>query len=169
MAEMTVRLVDAAHTRELRRSVLRPHFAPDDEMPGDEHADALHVAAFAGSSLASACLIFPEPCPWQPGRPAWRLRSMATDPAARGTGAGTAVARLAAETAKDRGAELLWCEARESAVSFYLRCGWQLHGERFSTGYGPHRYMWLELLDGDAPLDDPELDHPELDDPELDN
>lgn len=70
---------------------------------------------------------------------------MATDPAARGTGAGTVVVRAAAEEVRKRAAEVLWCEARESAVGFYLHCGWLLHGERFSTDYGPHRYMWLDL------------------------
>jgi len=70
---------------------------------------------------------------------------MATDPAARGTGTGRAVLAAAAETARDHGAELLWCEAREPAVGFYQRCGWQVHGERFSKELEPHRYMWIEL------------------------
>lgn len=145
MAELSARVVDPDLTRQLRRTVLRPRFSPDQPLPGDDQPGAVHLGVFDGSSLVSACLIFPQACEWQPGRPAWRLRSMATDPAARGTGAGTAVARAAAEVARERGGELLWCEARESAVGFYLRCGWQLHGQRFSTDYGPHRYMWLPL------------------------
>ncbi len=145
MAELSVRVVEPGVTRQLRRSVLRPTFLPGQPLPGDDLPDAVHLGAFDGSSLVSACLIFPQACAWQPGRPAWRLRGMATDPAARGTGAGTAVADAAAEVARERGAELLWCEAREPAVSFYQRRGWQLHGERFATDYGPHRYMWIEL------------------------
>ena len=145
MTELTVRVIDGAQGRELRRTVLRPHLAPDAFLPGDDKPSAIHLAAFAGSSLVSTCLIFQEPCSWQPGRPAWRLRSMATDPAARGTGAGRAVLAAAADSARDHHAELLWCEAREAAVGFYQRCGWQLHGERFDKELDPHRHMWVEL------------------------
>jgi GNAT superfamily N-acetyltransferase len=145
MTELTVRVIDGNQGRELRRTVLRPQLAPQAFLPGDDLPNAIHLAAFDGSSLISTCLIFPEPCSWQSGRPAWRLRSMATDPAARGTGAGRAVLAAAAETARDQGAELLWCEAREPAVGFYQRCGWQLHGERFSKELEAHRYMWIEL------------------------
>jgi GNAT superfamily N-acetyltransferase len=145
MAELTVRTVEAAHSRELRRSVLRPKFAPGSMLPGDDEPGSVHLAAFDGSTLVSACAVFPQSCAWQPGRPAWRLRSMATDPAARSTGAGRAVLAAAAEAARDHGAELLWCEAREPAVGFYQRCGWQLHGERFSKELEPQRYMWIEL------------------------
>lgn len=144
MTERTVRVIDGNQGRELRRSVLRPHLDPQAFLPGDDLSDAIHLGAFDGSSLVSTCFIFPESCSWQPGRPAWRLRSMATDPAARGTGAGRSVLLAATGIARDHGAELLWCEAREPAVGFYQRCGWQLHGERF-VKVEPHRYMWIEL------------------------
>jgi len=146
MAELTVRLIDAGQSRELRRAALRPHLEPGTALTGDDLPGALHLAAFDGSSLVSACMILPQPCEWQPGRPAWRLRSMATEPAVRRTGAGAAVLRAAAEVARDRDAELLWCRARQPAIGFYQRCGWQLHGEPFTTEYGPHRYMWLDLV-----------------------
>ena len=146
MTELTVRTVDGRQSRELRRSVLRPQFSPEAALPGDDLPYTIHLAAFDGSSLVSACMILPQPCEWQPGRPAWRLRSMATEPAVRRTGAGAAVVRAAAEVARDRGAELLWCRARQPAIGFYQRCGWQLHGEPFTTEYGPHRYMWLDLV-----------------------
>ena len=145
MTELTVLAVDGRQSRELRRTVLRPHLAAEAFLPGDDLPQAIHLGAFDGPSLVSTCLVFAETCRWQPTRPAWRLRSMATDPAARGTGAGRAVLRAAAATARQHGAELLWCEAREDAVGFYQRCGWQLHGERFTTDFGPHRYMWIDL------------------------
>jgi len=145
MIGISTRVVEVAASRELRRSVLRPAFPVGSVLPGDDQAAVVSIAGYAGESLLSACLIFPERCWWLPEQPGWRLRSMATEPAARGTGAGTAVVRAAAAHARDQGAEVLWCEARESAVGFYLRNGWQLHGERFSTGYGPHRYMWTDL------------------------
>lgn len=125
--------------------MLRPQLPVGAPMPGDDLAGVVHLGAFSGSTLASACLIFPEECPWRPGEPAWRLRSMASAPELRGHGFGALVLAEAARTAQDRSAEILWCLARESAVGFYLRYGWQAHGELFDTDLGPHQRMWLDL------------------------
>ncbi|MEO6701817.1 MAG: GNAT family N-acetyltransferase [Jatrophihabitantaceae bacterium] len=151
MPAITVRLVEAEITRELRRSVLRPGLSVDAPLPGDDEVGVLQLAAFAGlpgdgdGDPVSACLLFPEPCPWQPGRPAWRLRSMATDPAWRGRGAGREIIREARQIAIAAGMELIWCLARQSAIDFYRSQGWQEFGELFDTDLGPHRRMWCEL------------------------
>jgi GNAT superfamily N-acetyltransferase len=123
-------------------------------MPGDELTDAIHLGAYVGTELASACLVMPEPCPWlaeldQPVASqisiTWRLRGMATEPRYRGTGAGTAILVLAAETAQASGADTLWCLAREPAIGFYERNGWLAHGLVFDTEIGPHLRMWRPL------------------------
>lgn len=145
MGERTVRVIDRLESVELRRSVLRPLLPPGSVMPGDEVSDAVHIGAFQGSTLVSTCLIFPESCPWRPGEPAWRLRSMATDPAVRGDGFGALVVAEAARIARQNGADVLWCQAREAAIGFYARQGWQRHGELFDTDFGPHSEMALSL------------------------
>ena len=122
---MRVAEVDGATTRELRRVVLRPHLAPGATLPGDDRADVVHVAAVDDDGrLLGACLVFPEPCPWRPERPAWILRSMAVDPAVRGGGIGRAVLAGAVDLARSGGAALLWCHARETAVGFWHANGW---------------------------------------------
>jgi len=145
MTDPLVRIADPQETVELRRSVLRPNLAPGSTMPGDEVTDAVHIGAFAGSSLVSTCLVFAEACPWLPDRPAWRLRSMATDPDRRGGGFGARVLAGAERISQRHGAELIWCLARISAAGFYGRAGWIEHGEIFPTDYGPHVRMWKEL------------------------
>lgn len=145
MAEASARMIDPLESMELRRSVLRPNLAPGSALPGDDMFGVVHLGAFDGSTLASACLVFPEPCPWQPRRTAWRLRSMATDPDRRGAGFGALVLAEAERTARSRSAEILWCLARDSAVGFYQRHGWISYGPVFDTDLGPHQRMWVDL------------------------
>ena len=151
MPQWNVEVIPGQLSRELRRSVLRPHYAVDALLPGDNLPEAVHLGAFAVDGedrvLASACLIFPEPCPWLPDATAWQLRSMATDPAWRGTGAGSQILRAAKQISAEAGATVLWCQAREPAIPFYRRNGFAEFGELFDTELGPHRRMWIELTD----------------------
>lgn len=145
MPELTAAVIDAETSRELRRSVLRPGLPVGSTLPGDTDPGVVHLGAFAGSRLVSACLIFPEPCEWRPGDHAWRLRGMATDPGHRGGGAGSALLAEAGRVARADSATILWCLARETAIGFYARNGWQENGKLFDTELGPHLRMWLEL------------------------
>ncbi|MGX7678101.1 GNAT family N-acetyltransferase [Jatrophihabitans sp. DSM 45814] len=144
-AAIVARIIDADTSRELRRAVLRPKLAVGAELPGDHEPGVVHVGSFSGGQLLSACLIFPAVCPWRPELPAWQLRGMATEPAAQGRGAGTAVVVEAHLVAARNGAKLLWCLARATAVSFYERNGWTVVGDEFEAIGIPHRNMERDL------------------------
>jgi len=146
---LRVRQIQAAESRELRRSVLRPGLPSGAEQPGEDQPAVVHLGAYDGKALLSTCLIFPEPCPWLPGERAWRLRGMATDPQRRGCGAGSAIVREARRIAIADGATVLWCQARVTAVGFYLRHGWTAFQTVFDTDLGPHQRMWLRLAETD--------------------
>ena len=97
---------------------------------------ALHLAARddAGRVIGSMHLA-PRACPWRPdARAAWQLRTMATDPAARGTGAGIALVEDGLERLRAAGADLVWCNARATAEGFYLRLGFATVSEPFVEG-----------------------------------
>jgi GNAT superfamily N-acetyltransferase len=146
---MQVGVVDPAATRELRRSVLRPHLAPGDPMPGDELAVAVHIAACDDDgTVVGTCFVFPEPVPWLPGAgDAWHLRQMATLPGRRGQGVGTQVLDAALDHVAKFGAAVVWCHAREQAVPFYSRHGFRRHGGIFIDAEHPipHVRMYREL------------------------
>jgi GNAT superfamily N-acetyltransferase len=146
---VTVARADPSATRELRRRVLRPGFAPDDALPGDDVPDAVHFAARdSGGTVVGACFVQPEPCSWRPdGADAWRLRSMATAPELQGRGVGGAVLDAAMEFLAGRQVPLLWCHARATAVGFYERHGFAGWGEIFvdEATRLPHLHMAVEL------------------------
>jgi L-Ala-D/L-Glu epimerase len=148
----TTRICLAAETQELRRSVLRPQWSPDQALPGDDVVGVVHIGTFDADNLAvSACLLYAEACdfgtdPSLDNTSAWRLRSMATDPARRGTGAGVAVLQLAYRIGAAAGAELIWCHARQTAIGFYQRDGWRPVGEQFEEIGLAHVNMWRPLI-----------------------
>lgn len=148
LMELRVSVVDAAATRELRRTVLRPSWPPGSAMHGDENADAVHVAAYDGPELVGACLILPRAYPLLPEEPdAWQLRGMATAPDRQGQGIGGVLLTAAiAEVLRRRG-RLIWCDARTSATRFYAQHGFSTAGAEFlHTESGiPHYRMWRRL------------------------
>lgn len=75
-----------------------------------------------------------------------RLRGMATAPAHRGQGFGSALLRFGTGHARRQGHDLVWCNARELAVPFYARQGFLPQGPLFPlAGIGIHQMMYLPL------------------------
>jgi GNAT superfamily N-acetyltransferase len=144
-----VGLIDAADSRELRRRVLRPEFGPDDQLPGDDLVDGVHVGAVDdGETVVGTCFIYPDRCYWRSdGADAWHLRQMATAPEFRGQGIGGAVLAAAVAFLEQREVPLVWCHAREEAIGFYARHGFRGYGDLFIDPQHPipHLRMWREL------------------------
>lgn len=106
-----------------------------------EPPDAFAAGVFEGGELVAVGLIGPE---GDPG--AWRVRGMATAPAARGRGAGTAVLELLLAHARKHGATGVWASVRTPARTLYERAGFQQTTEAFELPeIGPHVIMNLEL------------------------
>lgn len=142
-AALELRAVTATETANLRRQVLRG--GRDVPLPGDE-SPAHHVGVFAGDDLVATGNIRPEAPPWDPERPAWRIRGMATWPESRGRGAGTLVLEALVGRIRDTGGGLVWCNARVTVVPFYERAGFVVRGEPWEEpDIGPHVVMWREL------------------------
>jgi predicted GNAT family N-acyltransferase len=139
-----VERVDAATVRPLRHAVLRSGRPPEEsQYPQDDLPDTLHLAALDDSGDVLACAtVFPEP---YEGRPAWRLRGMASAPEVRGQGHAGALLAEALRLLHALGAELLWCNARVAALPFYLRFGFTTVGEQFEVVGVPHYLAVLEL------------------------
>ena len=139
-AAFTVRPLSVAESRELRRDVLRPHESLEQVAAG-EAPNLYCVGAFAGDSLVGVGMITQDD-----PEDGWRVRGMATTPAWRGRGAGSAVLSALVERARAAGAERVWCNARTPALSLYRRAGFAPVGEEFELPHiGPHYVMELRL------------------------
>ena len=138
MSDHVVRPISLEQTRALRQAVLRPH-EPVERMASSETADTIALGAFSGDQLVAVGMIAPD---GEPG--GWRIRGMATAPAARGRGAGSAVLDALIEHARSQGARRIWCNARTPARSLYERAGMRVVSEEFELPeIGPHLMMEL--------------------------
>jgi predicted GNAT family N-acyltransferase len=143
-----VRRVSAAEVRPLRRAVLRPNLPEEaSAYPEDDLPTTVHLAAYrpSGGEPVSVATLFPEP---YDGRPAWRLRGMATSEQVRGQGYGAAVLAAGLAAAREAGIDLVWCNARLPAENFYRRHDFRRVSEVFEVPpIGPHVVM-VRRLDG---------------------
>lgn len=143
-----IRPISAAETRPLRHLVLRPHQRPEDLVfAGDDHALSLHAGAFYQGELIGIASVSPEDCVAAPGRPGWRLRGMAALPTFQRRGYGAALIAFCVAHIIRHGGEVLWCNGRTSAMSFYNALGFVAYGEEFETpGTGPHYVFWRDVM-----------------------
>ncbi|MBJ7608424.1 MAG: GNAT family N-acetyltransferase [Candidatus Dormibacteraeota bacterium] len=143
-----IRDVDLEATLDLRTRVLRSHIptvaasSPEDHLP-----QTWHLGAFRDGRLVGVISGFPQEQGARPGAPAERFRFMAVELAEQGRGAGRALLAEVTARARHRGTRLLWANARDSALDFYRRLGFEVVGEGFSDSVSglPHHVVVLEL------------------------
>ena len=147
-----IRPISAAETIAVRWPVLRPGFPRETaSFDGDDAPGTLHFGTFDGERLVGVASIYLVPCPEkitaQPdASPAFQLRGMATLPEVRGAGFGRALLNACVAAAQEKGATILWCNARTSAADFYAKNGWRIVGAEFDIQtVGPHFRMWIVL------------------------
>lgn len=145
----SVRLIPPESTRRLRHEVLwahRPHIS-DCVIDIDHREDAIHLGAFNDQErLVGVCSLFEMSTPKLMGDRQLRLRAMATHPSVRGMGAGAAIVNEAIRLAGGMGYDLLWCDARKVALTFYAKLGLDRIDEWYEVpAIGLHQLMYYRL------------------------
>jgi GNAT superfamily N-acetyltransferase len=132
--------VPLAATRPLRQAVLRPHESLR-TLASHEPGGAVAFGVLAGDgTLLATGLVGPDG--EEDGRDGWRIRGMATAPAARGQGLGGLVLAALVAHAEAHGARRVWCNARTPALRLYARAGFRVVSDEFELpDIGPHRVM----------------------------
>lgn len=141
MTTHIIRPITAAEARPLRHEILRPHQPIEACVyPHDDALDSFHVGAFQNDQLVGVATILREPFPDEPHHNAWRLRGMATLPHVRRMGYGAALVRACIAYIAAHDGDLIWCNGRTSALSFYRALGFREHGDEYESpaGTGPH-------------------------------
>ncbi len=133
----------------LRSKVLRPGLAMDSCHYVEDHTiGAFHLAAFVEDvedpiGIASFYL---EKHPQLPAAISYRLRGMAVEPEIQSQGVGSILLTQAIDICQKEGADLLWCNARQTATRFYKKLRFKQYGESFDLpGIGEHFVMYRRL------------------------
>ena len=145
---LTVRFIQARETQSLRHRVLWPHLPSPDVclIDIDSRDDAFHVGVFSDKTLVSIGSFFRLSSPRLHHSAQYRLRAMATDPGFRRMHAGEQLIAFACDELRNRGAHVLWCDARLVAVPFYESIGFSKFDDVYEVPLiGPHHFMWKEL------------------------
>jgi thiamine transport system ATP-binding protein len=119
----------------LRMDVLRRGTPSDNvDFPHDRDPETIHFAVRdeAGAVIAASTWT-PRPFPDEPDVPAIQLRGMAVSPDHQRRGLGALMIAAGFDAARRRGAVLVWANARDSALDFYVASGFTVSGPGFRT------------------------------------
>lgn len=148
---MNIARIDAQATYAIRHQILRPSEPIEAcAYPGDFDDETFHLGTYAGAhakeKLVGIASYYLESHKAFQDQVQFRLRGMATLPEARGQGFGAALIDSAVSILKQNQATLLWCNARLSAVPFYKKLGFEIHGDLFEiANIGPHYVMYKRI------------------------
>ncbi|MFM9226995.1 MAG: GNAT family N-acetyltransferase [Actinomycetota bacterium] len=124
-----------AEIMDLRVSVLRKGTPTTHcSYPEDEYPDVVHFGITRDDRAVATSTWFAKECPEMLGRPAMQLKGMAVDDALQGSGLGALLIETGLAHARQNGAEVVWARARDSALGFYERLGFDAVGDGFIDG-----------------------------------
>ncbi len=133
-----VLLAQPADVVALRHAVLRPGKPVETAIfDGDQAPTTLHfVARDPNDAIVGVVSYFANQYTAMPQRSALQLRGMATDASLQRSGIGRILVQASVQSLRERDlCDLIWCNARESAIGFYTRLGFFVDGAPF---YLPH-------------------------------
>lgn len=134
---MKIKNLTWQQTIDVRHQVLWPHKDPSFcKVAGDE--TGLHYGMTNGDEIVSVASVYIDE-----GKA--RLRKFATVERFQKQGIGTAMLNHMLAEAKQNGIELFWFDARESALAFYRKFGFEAEGERFYKSEVPYFKMSKRL------------------------
>ena len=125
---------------DLRLQILRKPIglAFTEEELSAEKNDIL-IAAFDEDEILGCCMLT------EIDREKIRLRQMAVKPEFQGTGIGASIMLFAENLAKDKGYDKMIMHARDTAIGFYEKIGYQVQGDEFTEVGLPHHVMEKKL------------------------
>ncbi|HVI47565.1 MAG TPA: 1-(5-phosphoribosyl)-5-[(5-phosphoribosylamino)methylideneamino]imidazole-4-carboxamide isomerase [Chitinophaga sp.] len=138
---MNISKITADDTLQLRRDVLYPNEELSAvKVDGDE--DGLHFGVFENGQLVTVVSLFLS------GKETAQFRKLATHPAAQGKGYGKAILAHLVSVCRNEKVKLLWCNARDTAATFYEQLGYYRKGDYFVKGGINYVRMELPLEQG---------------------
>ena len=124
--------ITAEETHPLRRAVLRTG-TPTDEVrwPDDELPGTRHLGVRLDGELVAISTWVERRHPDHPDESGVQVRGMATAPEHRARGLGGLLLEDGVERCFATGHDLVWARARDTALTFYERHGFGVHGRGY--------------------------------------
>ena len=149
MTTHTVEELPLTEVLNLRMRVLRKG-TPSSDPSYSEDADpsTTHLGVRSTTGVIAVSSWIDRPFPLEPSHVAVQLKGMAVDESLQGSGIGRQIIDAGEEHARRRGATIVWARARDAAMDFYVKCGYEVVGDMFmdeATGL-PHHIVMKKLV-----------------------
>jgi predicted GNAT family N-acyltransferase len=125
-------------TWRLRRDVLYPN-QKIFEMELDEDKEGIHFGAFKDNKLVGVVSLFQKGADFQ-------FRKLAVDPLVQKMGVGNSLLQYITTYSKENGGTRIWCNARTTAIGFYLKYNFLQTGNLYSKNGFDYEIMEKALL-----------------------
>ncbi|MFC1745971.1 GNAT family N-acetyltransferase [Candidatus Riflebacteria bacterium] len=145
--DIKIKRIKAEETWPLRQKLLRPHQRIEEVIfSGDDEEHTLHLGAFVAEQYVGIVTFLKRSFPGAEDSAHWQLRGMATEELLRKKGVARELLRSGLKYVREKGGELIWCNARLAASGFYEKAGFEKKSEVFEIeGIGPHFVMSLKV------------------------
>lgn len=147
---MKILRISPKDTLDIRHKMLRSHLPhkEDARFPGDEDEDqSFHLGGFVDSKLVSVASFYFERNPEIEDEYQYRLRGMATLPDHQHQGISSELLKMAFPIIKQNMCSVLWCNARQGAVGFYEKVGFEKQGDHFDIPEIGRHILMVKKLD----------------------
>jgi predicted GNAT family N-acyltransferase len=145
--QVEINKVDAEKIRPLRHSELRKgqDFSTTSYLK-DYEEGTFHMACIVDDKIVTCATFYAQTSIKIKSNQAYRLRGMATDSQFQRKGYARNLMIESFKELKKRNCDMVWCNARLVAVSFYESLGFKIKGDLFDIAeIGPHYYMYKEI------------------------
>lgn len=138
-----IKEISALETYPVRHPVLRKGRPLEDcHFEGDELQSTIHLGLFENENLVGVASLLKNNHPDFESNAQYQLRGMAVLESFQGKGYGNQLLKYGENLVKKLGADLIWFNAREKAISFYKNLGYSVIGDSFEIkGIGTHYRM----------------------------
>jgi len=143
----TIKPIASTKTYLVRLPVLRKGKAIESCIfDGDDLETTFHLGIYLENELVGVCSFFRNNSKLISAEFQYQLRGMAILETQQGLGLGTIILRHGESILKQQNTPIIWCNAREKAINFYKKMGYNFIGEPFEIkDIGLHYRMYKEL------------------------
>jgi len=142
-----IKIICSTDTYSVRHPILRTEKPIEScVFEGDDLETTIHFGIFSEENLVGICSFYKNSHPNILETPQYQLRGMAVLMPFQNKSLGKKILRHAEDFLKEKSDIIIWCNAREIAINFYKKNGYQIIGEPFHiTDIGLHCVMYKVL------------------------
>ncbi|WP_335966027.1 GNAT family N-acetyltransferase [Galbibacter sp. PAP.153] len=143
-----IKVITSAEAHKVRHPVLREGKPFETAIfPEDDLKDTFHVGCVLENEPIGTVTFMQKGKEEFKAVNPYQLRGMAVLQNHQKKGLGDLMVKKGEELVKKHNGDLIWLNAREIAVGFYKKIGYQVHGGAFMVaGIGPHYLMYKTLI-----------------------